>query len=358
MMDLEGRIEAFTTLGSFLRQFAPDKLTKTAALKRINDLYYDPFEQLIRQLHLYNAWFTEDNVRESINAISNSLAREKIDRWLRPYSLPGRNPSPKKIAVVMAGNIPLVGFHDMLSVLISGNVFIGKTSAKDEKLIKAVADILIAINPGFKNHIFFEDNQLGEFDAVIATGSDNTSRYFEYYFGKYPHLIRKNRNSIAVLSGQETQDKLKALGEDIFLYFGLGCRNVSKLFVPAAYNFDSFFQSIEHYQYLYNHNKYANNYDYNKSVYLLNQTPHLDNGFVLIKEDKGFSSPVGTIFYECYSDKLKLFEYLQFNKDKIQCVVSDNGFVQESISFGMAQKPELWDYADCVDTMKFLINLN
>ncbi|MDA3780729.1 MAG: aldehyde dehydrogenase, partial [Bacteroidales bacterium] len=261
------------------------------------------------------------------------------------------------VGVVTAGNIPLVGFHDMLCVLLSGNKFIAKLSSKDNKLMQVIRYYLISLNSEFEELIRFEEQKLSGFDAIIATGSNNSSRYFEYYFGKYPNIIRKNRSSIAVLTGNETIKQIKALADDIFLYFGLGCRNVSKLLLPEDYNFENLFNNIEHYAHIYNHNKYANNYDYNKSIYLMNKTKHLDNGFVLLKEDEGMSSPIAVIYFQYYKKIEDVYNYITLNKENIQCVVSDNNEIEKAIKFGDAQYPELWDYADNVDTMEFLINI-
>jgi len=252
----------------------------------------------------------------------------------------------------MAGNIPLVGFHDFLSVLITGNKVLAKLSSNDTVLLPFLAKKLIEIEPGFAELIEFTEERLSNFDAVIATGSNNTARYFEYYFGKYPSIIRKNRNSVAILTGNETPEQLDALAEDIFRYFGLGCRNVSKLFLPKDYNFDPFFNAMYGWKEIINNNKYINNYDYNKAVYLMSNIELLDNEFLLLKEDNGFSSPISVVFYQYYESEDELRKYLSENKEHIQAIVSE-----KDIPFGAAQKPQLWDYADGVDTVSFLLNL-
>ena len=254
----------------------------------------------------------------------------------------------------MAGNIPLVGFHDFLSVLLIGDHFVGKLSSNDNILLPFLAEELINIQPEFSNRIEFTKDRLPQFDKVIATGSNNTARYFEYYFKDKPHIIRKNRNSVAVLQGNETNEQLKALGEDIFQYFGLGCRNVSKLFVPKGYNFDVFFEAMYAYRDVINHHKYANNYDYNKAVYLMSSVKLLDNAFLLLKEDLNFSSPIGTLFYEFYSDEVQLQNRVKQEEENIQCIVGTHKFSE--VDFGKAQHPELTEYADGVDTIKFLIS--
>ena len=254
----------------------------------------------------------------------------------------------------MAGNIPLVGFHDFLSVLISGHNVLVKTSSNDQHLLPFLAKYIIAIEPRFADKITFVDGKLENFDAVIATGSNNTARYFEYYFKDKPSIIRKNRNSVAVLNGKETKEQLVALGEDIFRYFGLGCRNVSKLFVPKGYSFDAFFEAIFEYQDVIHYEKYANNYDYNKAVFLMSNFKLLDNGFLTLKEDQSYASPISSVFYEFYDDIDTLQKKLQSDHEQIQCIVSNIG-IENSIDFGQTQKPKLWDYADNVDTISFLL---
>ena len=255
----------------------------------------------------------------------------------------------------MAGNIPLVGFHDLLCVLITGNKALVKLSSNDQKLIPLLIDFLIDIEPSLKDKVIFTKEKLDHYDAVIATGSNNTARYFEYYFGKKPNIIRKNRNSVAVLSGKESQEELTALGEDIFRYFGLGCRSVSKIYLPKEYNIDTFFKAMFPYNSIINHHKYANNYDYNKAVYLMSEFKILDNGFLILKEEESFGSPIASLFYEYYEDVSTLKEKLKDNKENLQCIVS-SGFVEDEISFGNTQKPMLNDYADGIDTIAFLLN--
>ncbi len=352
-MSFEKRIKAFEELGSFLKQFAKNR--KDELLASLNDKYYDDFDRLIQNQQLYNGWFTTDNVLQSVNAIAVTLTSEKLTLWLSSYQLIEK--SPKRIGVVMAGNIPLVGFHDFLTVLITGNVLIAKTAKQDQLLIKKIASILIFIEPAFVDKIEFTE-RLNNFDAVIATGSNNTARYFEYYFGKYPHIIRKNRNSVAIISGKETIQEMKALGNDIFQYFGLGCRNVSKIYVPINYNFNEFFEAIVNdFKHVTDNNKYANNYDYNKAVYLLGNNQLLDNNFVMLKEDQSLTSPVGVVYYEFYNSIEEVVEKIQERAHEIQCVVSSSENIPNSLNFGEAQQPQLWDYADGIDTVDFLLKL-
>jgi hypothetical protein len=355
-MTIDNRIKAFARMGSFLKQFSPDENEKAEDV--LNLKFFDAFFQLIQSAHIYNPWFTEFNVRSAVSAISKSLDENELKKWVAAYPDLDKNKKSKSVAVIMAGNIPLVGFNDMLCVLMSGNKFIGKLSSDDKLLLPFIAKTLIEIEPQFSGLIEFTEDKLKNTDAVIATGSNNSARYFEYYFGKYPNVIRKNRNSVAVLSGKENVNELRLLGKDIFQYFGLGCRNVSKLFVPKGYDFETFYNAMIDFSDITSHNKYMNNYEYNRTVYLMGSDPSLlDNNFLLLKEDAGYSSPVGVLYYEFYEDVHVLNEKLSADNELIQCVVSNDQKVSKSISFGMAQSPGLMDYADGVDTIRFLINL-
>lgn len=312
---------------------------------------------IIKDEYHYNAWFTPENVQNAVEAIGQMLNNQDLLTWLNKYQLSGS--APKTIGLVLAGNIPLVGFHDVLCTLITGNRAQIKASTQDARLIRTVLDRLTAIEPAFKYRYTFTE-RLSNFDAVIATGSNNTSRYFEYYFSKVPHVIRKNRNSVAVLTGTETNEQLYQLGHDIFDYFGLGCRNISKLFVPKGYDFEPFFKAIEPYHNIIHHHKYNNNYDYNKSIYLVNRDRHLDNGFLLLKEDKSMASPLAVLFFEYYESIGSLNDILQHEKDNVQCIVTSapsSGGWGAAVPFGQSQRPALWDYADGVDTMDFLTKL-
>jgi hypothetical protein len=253
----------------------------------------------------------------------------------------------------MAGNIPLVGFHDFLSALITGNRVIVKLSSNDSILLPFTADFLVRECPSLKDKISFPEGRLTDFDAVIATGSDNTARYFQYYFGAKPHIIRKNRVSVAILNGRETTATLEALGEDIFRYYGLGCRSVSKLFVPEGYDFDAFFKAVYPYHFMIDQQKYANNYDYNKAIYLMSEFRILDNGFLMLKEDAHYGSPIATLFYEQYTSQESLRKRLTADQDKLQCIVAE-GVVPYEVPFGQTQCPGLQEYADGMDTVAFL----
>ncbi|TJY33931.1 acyl-CoA reductase [Pontimicrobium aquaticum] len=353
MMNLEQRINAFIELGKFLSQFSQDSIQKQDNVKH-NDLFFDGFKHQIKLAQEHNGWFTNNNLKFAFQGWSNLLKNNNIKEWLNKYSF--NNTDSKKVAIIMAGNIPLVGFHDFLSVLISGHDVLVKQSSNDKYLLPFLAKYLEYVEPNFKNKITFTEDKLKGFDAVIATGSDNTARYFEYYFKNKPSIIRKNRNSVAILTGNETKENLEALSDDIFRYYGLGCRNVSKLFVPEGYDFKNFFEAIYKWHPVINETKYANNYDYNKAVYLMSEFDMLENGFLMIKEDVSYASPIATVFYEYYNSKEQLRQKLKNDSNNIQCIVSSS-FVDSEIAFGQTQRPELWDYADNVDTIAFLLKI-
>lgn len=352
-MDLQQRINAFSKLGHFLSQFGTTSIQKDANVQA-NDLFFDGFKHQIKLAKEHNGWFTEANLFFSLQSWANALTSTNINQWVSTYNF--NNTEPKTVGIIMAGNIPLVGFHDFLAVLISGHKVLVKQSSNDKHLLPYLAKYLEVVEPGFKGKITFTQDKLETFDAVIATGSNNTARYFEYYFKNKPSIIRKNRNSVAILNGNESQDQLEALSDDIFRYYGLGCRNVSKLFVPKDYNFDAFFKAVYKWHPVIHEAKYANNYDYNKAVYIMSEFDMLENGFLMIKEDESYASPIATVFYEYYDTAASLKDKLQQDSDKIQCIVS-NGFSENEVAFGHTQKPELWDYADDVDTVDFLLKI-
>ncbi len=304
-----------------------------------------------------NGWFTEDNVQIALNAIAQKyLSRTALENFANLYDLKDIS-QPKKVGIVAAGNIPLVGLADLLHVVLAGHKVLIKLSSNDAILMQLLIKKLFELDQDWKNEIEIAD-KLNAADAFIATGSDNTARYFEYYFSKKPNIIRKNRSSVAILNGAETSNELRNLGNDIFTYFGLGCRNVAKLYVPENYQFEHFFESIEYWNTIRIHHKYNNNYDYNKSVYLINKVPHFDNGFLLLTENPGMISPLTVVYYEKYQSEEHLNQLIEPNKDKIQVIIGHtfNGF--PSLPFGESQTPGLADFADGIDTMAFLKQLN
>ena len=343
---LTQRIEAFSDLAKELENYFLYK-EKAPLYKKI--------ELILEEAERKNAWFDRENCLMTLHHWAGLLKKENLSQWLSSYSI--ENIPQKRIALILAGNIPLVGFHDLLCTLLIGHIAIVKLSSNDKVLLPFLISELKNLTPIFEDKIIFTEEKLTDFDAVIATGSNNTARYFEYYFGKKPHIIRKNRNSVAILTGEETKEELELLGKDIFTYFGLGCRNVSKIFIPENYDFTNFFQAIYSFHSVMNHQKYINNYDYNKAVYLMNLEQLLENGFLLLKEDKHYASPIATLFYEKYINISSLQERLTEDKELIQCIVS-NGSFPNSITFGQAQIPSLRDYADGIDTIAFLNNIN
>ncbi|MDN5202570.1 acyl-CoA reductase [Fulvivirgaceae bacterium BMA10] len=320
----------------------------------ISHLITDDLAVIHQKASAFNNWFTKENIVAALEGAKQYTHPDNLQKWVSQYDL--NETEDKKIGVVMAGNIPLVGFHDYLSVLISGHTLIAKLSSQDPFLLPFITDKLIEIEPRFKEKIFFKE-KLNDLDAVIATGSDNTAKYFNYYFSKIPNVIRQNRTSCAVLTGNENNEELQALGKDIFQYYGLGCRNVSKLFVPEGYDFTNLIESLKGWEHIGQHHKYHNNYDYNKSIYLVNGEEHLDTGFLLIKRDEGMVSPISVLFFEPYADHESLSTRINEQASKIQCIVSNDTDLKGSVAIGKAQSPDLWDYADHVDTLAFLTNL-
>ena len=298
-----------------------------------------------------NAWFIPDFINLSLkNIADNYLAKDKLDSWVREHTLTEETIQPKKIGIVMAGNIPMVGFHDLLAVFVSGHYGFIKLSSRDNVLIRHLVEKMQEWES--ESIKYFEiASALKGCDAYIATGSNNSSRYFEYYFQKYPHIIRHNRTSVAILTGDETKEELEKLADDVHLYFGLGCRNVTKVYVPGNYDFQNLLDALKKYDFFMDHFKYKNNFDYMFSIHLLNQTKYMTNGNVLLVEEPALFSPISQLNYEYYSNVEDLQKSLK-NNDQLQCIVGYKG-----ISFGGAQCPGLTDHADGVDTLAFLQSL-
>ena len=336
---LSDRISAFIRLGNLL-----------------SDLEGEEKFALYQQAQNQNAWFTPQSLDQALKGIQVLLDAEALEKWVAKYSF-AETDQPQQIGLMLAGNIPGVGFHDILAVLIAGHSACIKLSSQDAALPLWLLRQLKDIEPRFSQRIFIEE-LLKNKQAYIATGSDNSARYFNYYFGKYPHLIRSNRTSVAILQGDESLADLQALGHDIFDYFGLGCRNVSKVFVKNQTQLTQLLDAIQLFDWVANHHKYFNNYEYNKSIYLVNGTPHLDNGFLLLKESVDLVSPIGVLFYEVYEDEAALQSKLSALASQIQCVVGHSSLgIPGIISFGQTQCPAPWDYADGVDTLQFLSGL-
>ncbi len=312
---------------------------------------YQRLERAMQGAVRANGWYTMENVRHAFAAWGMALRPEALDAWLARYPQLGEQKCAK-VGLILAGNIPLVGLHDVICTWLAGHQAMVKPSSQEPELIPALVKVLDVLHPGTADRIQIIPGKLGDVDAMIATGSNNTARYFEHYFGHLPRIVRRNRVSVAVLDGTESEAELTALGEDVFRYFGLGCRNVSKLFLPESFDLDRIFTAWYPYHEVVQHNKYANNYDYTRAIWLLDQIPFLENGFVLLKEDKALASPVGAVFYERYADKQVVEQRLKEHATEIQCVVG-----HDHLPFGTAQKPGLADYADGVDTMRFLLEL-
>ncbi|PCJ94178.1 MAG: acyl-CoA reductase [Flavobacteriaceae bacterium] len=351
MDDLNIRIKSFIKLGAFLQEYC-EYSNKPMDLIGIKKQWFDEFDQELTLSGHKNGWHTKENILYNLKKWSELLTESNLNAWLNNYDL--GNTSPKKVALILAGNIPLVGFHDFLSALITGNKVLIKASSNDAVLLPFLVRYLVSVAPSLENEISFIEGKLKDYDCVIATGSNNTARYFEHYFGSKPNIIRKSRNSVAVLTGNETQEQLFALGEDIFQYYGLGCRSVSKLFVPIDYDFDVFFKAIFPYSSIIDGIKYSNNYDYNKAVYLMSEFKILDNGFLILKEDESYASPIASLFYERYESKAAVIAKLNKDREKLQCIVA-KGITKDETPFGQTQTPSLTDYADGVDTVEFLL---
>jgi len=350
-MELNERIEAFVYLGEVLREFLEGKGERNNPIQTL-------LEDSILKASATNPWFIREQIIHALSAWSVNLERGKLDAWLEPYASQFcTDTDGKEIAVIMAGNIPLVGFHDFLSVLISGNRFKGRLSPNDPHLLPAFARILARYNPILGNRISFTTGKLTDFDAVIATGSNNSANYFEYYFSKYPHIIRKNRNAVAILSGNETGEELSGLSDDIFLYFGMGCRNVTKLYLLQGYDFKPLFLAFRRYEHLIRHHKWMSNHDYYNSIFLLNGIPALDNGFILLTENNLITSPPAVLYYEFYDNLKELLEQLSKQQEEIQVAVSADPVMLPGCFPGQAQSPGLSDYADGIDTLQFMLNL-
>lgn len=327
------RIDAFAALG-----------------EKIGNISTEDMSEFAYRAQSENQWFTQDNVKRAFEGIQFMLDKPKLNEWINRYR--ELNPQvPKIVGIIMAGNIPLVGFHDLMCVLLSGHFAAIKTSSQDSYLVKLVINWLLDLEPRLKKNLEIRE-RLTNVEALIATGSDNTARYFEYYFKDHPKIIRKNRTSVAVLDGTESKEELHDLGKDIFWYFGLGCRNVSKLLVPAGYNATEFFESIEDYSAIGDHYKYRNNYDYHKSILLVNGTKHLDNGFLLWLPTDNLVSPISILHVQEYASEAELDNILTGYGEKLQCVIGKG-----KTPFGNGQLPEPWEYADNVDTMEFLKSL-
>lgn len=361
-----------STLNDRISAFAKAGLQLSHYLKKDTSLPSNVVEQIDAALHLAkikNSWFDEENLNFAITQWSQALTKQALQEWMAPYHI--SNITSKTIGIITAGNIPLVGFHDVLSVILVGHHALIKNSSNDDVLIRLILQLASTALPELQNSYTYVDGKLENYDAVIATGSNNTARYFEYYFGKVPHIIRKNRNSVAVISGDESIEEMEALSDDIFRYYGLGCRSVSHIRVPVGYNFDHFFNGMYKQRHLIKNEKYLNNYDYNKAVYLMSDFELLDNEFFLIKEEKdSYTSPIASLGYAYYDSTVALIEEFKANASQLQCIAAAGKMKEvlqdqlkdfktpQVVSNGDTQQPQLNDYADGVDTVNFLLTLS
>lgn len=347
-MSIQTRISAFYDLGQFFLFFTDNQTYNQFNNSNFQSLK-EEFETVLKLAEIHNPWFTQENLKISLEEWGNLLTMEKLQKWVKYYRY---TDNPKNVGIIMAGNIPIVGFHDLLSVLLSGHNAWVKASSKDDVLMNWIIKFLQESDEELKFSIQ-KVERLQDVDAVIATGSNNTARYFEFYFKNIPHIIRKNRTSVAVLKGDETKEDLENLAKDIFTYFGLGCRNVTKIYLPQNYNTDLLFEAFYEWKPIINHPKYANNYDYNRAIFLMGNEKFLDNNFVILRESEDLHSPIGVVHYSFYEDLNATKVQLMEMEEKIQCMVGKD----LPVKFGNTQKPSLMDYADGIDTMKFLEGL-
>ena len=335
--------------GKFLRSFL-DSDSWPGFQSGVDQREFDNFKSYTEKAESNNAWFSRKMIRLSMESWAKNLSEDNIDKWMSKYDVPSS--INKNVLIICAGNLPLVGFHDIVCcILLNINTQV-KLSKNDNVLIPAILNVLYLFDSELQDRIKICKEKPDNYNYVIATGSNNSNRYFEYYFGKFPHIFRRNRTSIAVVHSEISDDQLKSLSHDMLQYYGLGCRSVTKLYLPEKFSLDRIYNSVFNYKDLINHNKYMNNYDYNRSIFLLGKKLFFDNGFLILKEDKSLFSPISVVNFEYYSSMETLEKELNVLSNEIQCRVGEGG-----IPFGTAQKPELWDYADGVDTIDFLTKI-
>jgi hypothetical protein len=335
--------------GKFLRSFL-DSDSWPGFQSGVDQREFDNFKSSTEKAESNNAWFSRKMIRLSMESWAKNLSEDNIDKWMSKYDVPSS--INKNVLIICAGNLPLVGFHDIVCcILLNINTQV-KLSKNDNVLIPAILNVLYLFDSELQDRIKICNEKPDNYNYVIATGSNNSNRYFEYYFGKFPHIFRRNRTSIAVVHSEISDDQLKSLSHDMLQYYGLGCRSVTKLYLPEKFSLDRIYNSVFNYKDLINHNKYMNNYDYNRSIFLMGKKLFFDNGFLILKEDKSLFSPISVVNFEYYSSMETLEKELNVLSNEIQCMVGEGG-----IPFGTAQKPELWDYADGVDTIDFLTKI-
>lgn len=358
--DIHHHAGVFSSLGQYLKQAAT--ALRGDSVKTDIPSPSQFFYEEARKCPTKNPWFTTEEIARAVDGFACMLQPGKLNRWVQRYpSLNNGVKVPKTIAVIMAGNIPLVGFHDFLCVLMSGHRFLGKLSSQDDILPLAAAELLTTIDRGLAGRIAFTKDTISDADAIIATGSDNTARYFEYYFGRHPNIIRNNRNAMAILTGKESRKELELLGEDVFSYFGLGCRNVSHIMIPDGYDLSILTKAWKPFDKVLTNQKYHHNYQYRKALFSVDETSYTDAGSCLLVESKKVASPVAVLHYSHYKKLPETEAFIRTHHHQLQCVVAGNDFPTQgfdTIPFGKSQQPDLWDYADGLDTMQFLLDLS
>ncbi len=346
-------------LNLYQKQFAVNLPANTRALLLFRNMLRDALTKaetaaIFDRAVASNLWFTMAGIRQAVEAWAESLSESQVKEWVR-HDVVSHN--SKEVGLILAGNIPLVGLHDILCVLLSGHKARIKCSSDDAILIPWACDLLAQCHPNWKNRISFSD-KLNGVEALIATGSNNSSRYFEYYFRHVPHIIRKNRHSVGILTGQERTEDLRALGNDVFDYFGLGCRNVSLLWMPAGFELPRLFEAFaERCQEVLQHPRYVNNFDYHLALLMINREPHYTNNAVILQEKTSLSAAISVLHYAYYQHPDEVQQWLSENREQLQCVVATAEWIPGAVGFGQSQQPQLWDYADGVNTLDFLAKL-
>lgn len=341
--EIKKYIDVFSGLSEFLYAY-------------LNDGQCELLDEAIDKAYRNNPFFTEENIKIALRSVAGMITKKNLEKWADSYAgLLSAEKARRNVGVIMSGNIPLVGFHDFICTIFSGNNFSGKLSHNDSFLLPAIASVLTGIDKDLERRISFHTDKVKGIDMIIATGSNNTSRYFEYYFGNIPHIFRKNRSSIAVITGNETREELERLGDDMFLYFGLGCRNISKLFLPADYDLHQLVMPLKRFENYGNNNKYINNYDYQRTIMLMNNIRFFDGGFYLLRESSELHAPVAVYYYEHYENIADVFKQVNMISDELQCIAGNETAGENLTPFGETQHPDLWNYADGIDTMEFLL---
>ena len=345
VLSLNQRIQVLADLGEMIR------------FELNSSPYNEAFENLLNKVNHSNPWFTIESIIQSLSSWSILLENNHLNQFISGYEtqLFEKN-NDKVVLLILAGNIPLVGMHDVVCSFLSGSKSMIKVSSKDALLIKYLIEQIGKINPVASKYFEISEAKAQGFTHVIATGSNNSARYFDHYFSKFPNIIRKNRSSLAIITQETTDTELEYLANDVFQYFGLGCRNVTQLWVPRSFDFDRLKSAFKAYAMIINHNKYVNNYDYHKAIALMNGDPFIDFEFILLQNKPMLKSPLGVLHYNFYENVTEVDSYIQEHRADIQCVVSSESTSFNEVNFGQTQQPKLWDFADQIDTLQFLLS--